>query len=58
MAARPSLLKMKVAFAKVNREFDWVEFHFDDSAHDTLELIETSHRNISLYIEELRKLTS
>ncbi|ASZ51842.1 hypothetical protein [Vibrio parahaemolyticus] len=43
---------------KVNREFDWVEFHFDDSAHDTLELIETSHRNISLYIEELRKLTS
>ncbi|KHT39179.1 hypothetical protein [Vibrio sinaloensis] len=43
---------------KVNREFDWVEFHFDDSAHDTLELIEISHRNISLYIEELRKLTS
>lgn len=43
---------------KVNREFDWVEFHFDDTAHDTLELIETSHNNISLYIIELRKLTS
>ncbi|OMO22341.1 hypothetical protein [Vibrio lentus] len=43
---------------KIDREFDWVEFHFGDSALDTLKLIEVSHKHISFYISELRKLTS
>ncbi|MGR5150201.1 hypothetical protein ACQKP8_27100 [Photobacterium alginatilyticum] len=42
----------------IEREFDWVEFHFGDSAIDTLNLIESSYDKISSYIEELRKLTS
>lgn len=42
----------------VKREFDWVEFHFDSSAKDTLELIDKAHREISTYIETLKsKLT-
>lgn len=43
---------------KVEREFDWVEFHFQDSAIDTLNIIETSHEKISYYIDNLKKLMS
>ena len=38
----------------VSREFDWVEFRFENSPTDTLELIKKSHSKISSYIEQLR----
>lgn len=38
----------------VSREFEWVEFKFENSEHDTLNLIKISHHKISQYIECLR----
>lgn len=38
----------------VSREFEWVEFKFENSEHDTLNLIKISHHEISQYIECLR----
>lgn len=37
----------------VLREFEWVEFKFENSEHDTLSLIRSSHHEISMYIEQL-----
>lgn len=38
----------------VTREFDWVEFRFENSAVDTLQLIKKAHGEISAYIEKLK----
>ncbi|WP_273023582.1 hypothetical protein [Rheinheimera sp.] len=39
----------------VAREFDWVEFKFENTAKDTLSLIVKAHQEILTYIEKLRK---
>lgn len=38
----------------VTREFDWVEFRFENSTSDTLALIEKAHGEIAMYIENLK----
>ncbi|BBR08774.1 hypothetical protein [Aeromonas caviae] len=38
----------------VTREFKWVEFKFENTEHDTLNLIKKSHHEISKYINHLR----
>ncbi len=38
----------------VKREFDWVEFRFENSTQDTLQLIEKAHNEISIYIDKLK----
>lgn len=38
----------------VTREFDWVEFRFENSTKDTLQLIEKALSEISAYIEKLK----
>lgn len=42
----------------VEREFEWIEFLFENSAQDTLQLIEKSHYKISQYIEKLKNQLS
>ena len=38
---------------EVKREFEWVEFHFENSTKDTLLLLKTSHEKISEFIRKL-----
>ncbi|RWX52790.1 hypothetical protein [Photobacterium chitinilyticum] len=38
----------------VTREFDWVEFHFENSAVDTLTLIESSYERVRQYVSQLK----